>query len=88
MHDTAALTANPTSGGPAGSVAVGTAALIKPIHVAPAFLGVDLWVAVVTVAILIPFGLAGGRLPRWSGAMMIALWVAYTAWRVIGDLSI
>lgn len=64
---------------------LGVAALIHPVLIAPAFLSLDLWVALGAVLVLLPFAWTGGRVGRLAGGGMCLSWVAYTAWLVVRD---
>lgn len=66
---------------------LGIAALIEPVTVAPSFFGLDFWVATGAVTALFALILLGRRIGRVGGGVMVACWLAYTAWLVLADLQ-
>ncbi|MCB9759358.1 MAG: calcium/sodium antiporter [Alphaproteobacteria bacterium] len=66
---------------------LGLTALIKPIPVDPRFLGLDGWIAVGAVIILVPSAYLGARISRTMGAAFVGLWVIYTGWLIIQETA-
>lgn len=62
---------------------LGTAALIRPVHVAPAAAAVDCWVMVASIAVLAPLFYGARRVSRPAAAVMVAAYLAYTASLVV-----
>lgn len=67
---------------------VGLAGLIRPLDAGPELLSRDMVVLVaLTLALfLLGFGRGGrpGRINRFEGGVLLAAFVAYTAWLVVG----
>ncbi|TRO97195.1 calcium/sodium antiporter [Glycocaulis profundi] len=59
---------------------LGAAAMAAPFTVPARMIGLDLWVMLAASAILIGFAVTGWRIDRREGALMLALYIAYTAW--------
>lgn len=58
---------------------LGVAALVKPID-APGLEWTDLGVMVLLSLALLPLARSGGRISRWEGAGLLAVYVGYTMW--------
>lgn len=59
---------------------LGAAAMAAPFTVPARMIGIDLWAMLVASAILIGFAVTGWRIDRREGTLMLALYIAYTAW--------
>ena len=59
---------------------LGAAALARPFEVPARMIGLDIWVMLAASAVLIVFAVTGRRIDRREGAIMLALYVAYTIW--------
>jgi len=56
---------------------LGVTALVKPLAVPPEIIGFDIWVMLGATALLIGFALAGWRVTRGRGALLLGAYVAY-----------
>jgi cation:H+ antiporter len=62
---------------------LGTAALLRPID-ATGIKRLDLAVMVAVAVALLPLARSGGRINRWEGAALLAVFVGYTVWLIRG----
>jgi len=56
---------------------LGVTAMVKPLVVPPEIIGFDIWVMLGATALLIGFALAGWRVTRGRGALLLGAYVAY-----------
>ncbi|MEE2566087.1 calcium/sodium antiporter [Hyphobacterium marinum] len=59
---------------------LGVTALVRPVAVPDMILQVDLWVMLGAAAALLAFAWTGRRIQRWEGGVLLAFYLAYTAW--------
>ena len=62
---------------------LGVTALVKPIPVPPEIAAFDIWIMLGATALLILFAISRWRIGRIEGAVLLAAYVAYTAWLIL-----
>ncbi|MFN3312760.1 MAG: calcium/sodium antiporter [Hyphomonas sp.] len=62
---------------------LGVTAMVKPIPVPPEIAAFDIWIMLGATALLILFAVSRWRIGRIEGAVLLASYVAYTAWLVL-----
>ena len=65
---------------------LGITAMVTPLAVPPEMLGVTMWVFAASALVPLVLVYAFGMLGRVSGAMLVAVYVAYTAYLIVGTL--
>lgn len=66
---------------------LGITAMVKETHVSNEVLNFDIWVVIGTAAILLPLMLAGRKLHRWKGGVLLALYLGYIIKLVFSTIS-
>jgi cation:H+ antiporter len=56
---------------------LGVSALVVPLSIAPEILRSDLWWMIGTSLLLLPIMHFGGRITRWEGALLVAVYLVY-----------
>jgi cation:H+ antiporter len=67
------------------ALVLGICALIKPLVVQERLIKVEIWLNAGILGLMTVLGVALG-LPRWSAGLMLAVFVAYSAWTVLSAL--
>lgn len=62
---------------------LGVTAMVKPIPVPPEIAAFDIWIMLGATALLILFAVSRWRIGRIEGGVLLAAYVAYTAWLVL-----
>jgi cation:H+ antiporter len=62
----------------------GVTALFAPLPFSASIIGFDLWVLIAATVLLVPFMMTGLKIHRLTGAILIALYIAYIAIQFIG----
>jgi cation:H+ antiporter len=67
---------------------LGVTGIVAPagLPVPEAALRFDLWIMLAAAVVCLPIFLAGRRIARWEGAMLLGYYVAYTAFLVLSAL--
>ena len=62
---------------------LGTAAMLRPLHLPPALVVQYVLPALAFSIILIPLALTNGRVDRWEGGLLLSLYIGYVTWIIL-----